>query len=153
MEDINLHFTGDFHAITSANNLISACIDNHLYQGNLLNIDEKRIIWKRCVDLNDRALREVTVGESSEKEITLSLLRATERPDPLSDLGQHNFTYVILPHGELSYGDINNEALIFNNPLVRAEALTVPECWLADGRLVLQSVKKAENSSHTNPAR
>lgn len=85
----------------------------------------------------------------SEKEITLSLLRATERPDPLSDLGQHNFTYVILPHGELSYGDINNEALIFNNPLVRAEALTVPECWLADGRLVLQSVKKAENSDMT----
>ena len=70
MADLNLHFTGDLHAITSANNLISACIDNHLYQGNLLNIDEKRIIWKRCVDLNDRALREVTVGESSEKEIT-----------------------------------------------------------------------------------
>ena len=70
MADLNLHFTGDLHAITSANNLISACIDNHLYQGNLLNIDEKRIIWKRCVDLNDRALREVTVGESSDKEVT-----------------------------------------------------------------------------------
>ena len=70
MADLNLHFTGDLHAITSANNLISACIDNHLYQGNVLNIDEKRIIWKRCVDLNDRALREVTVGESSDKEVT-----------------------------------------------------------------------------------
>ena len=70
MADLNLHFTGDLHAITSANNLISACIDNHLYQGNMLNIDENRIIWKRCVDLNDRALREVTVGESSDKEIT-----------------------------------------------------------------------------------
>lgn len=68
MADLNLHFTGDLHAITSANNLISACIDNHIYQGNVLNIDPERIVWKRCVDLNDRALREVTVGLSSEKE-------------------------------------------------------------------------------------
>lgn len=69
MADINLHFTGDIHAITTANNLISACIDNHLYQGNSLQIDPKRILWKRCVDLNDRALRSVEVGLSSSKEI------------------------------------------------------------------------------------
>lgn len=61
MEDINLHFTGDFHAITAANNLISAAIDNHLYFGNELNLDENNIIWKRTLDLNDRALREVTL--------------------------------------------------------------------------------------------
>ncbi len=62
MEDINLHFTGDFHAITSANNLLSAIIDNHLQQGNALNIDPRRIEWKRVVDMNDRALRNIVVG-------------------------------------------------------------------------------------------
>lgn len=62
MEDINLHFTGDFHAITSAHNLLSAMLDNHLHQGNTLNIDPRRILWKRVVDLNDRALRNVVVG-------------------------------------------------------------------------------------------
>lgn len=62
MEDINLHFTGDMHAITTANNALSALIDNHLHQGNELGLDPCRIIWKRVVDLNDRALRKVTVG-------------------------------------------------------------------------------------------
>lgn len=62
MEDINLHFTGDFHAITSANNLIAALLDNHITQGNVLNIDPRRIIWKRCLDMNDRQLRFVTNG-------------------------------------------------------------------------------------------
>lgn len=62
MEDINLHFTGDMHAITAANNLLSAAIDNHLTQGNALNIDLRRIVWKRCMDMNDRALRSVIVG-------------------------------------------------------------------------------------------
>lgn len=62
MEDINLHFTGDFHAITSANNLISALLDNHIQQGNALNIDTRRIVWKRALDLNDRALRNIVVG-------------------------------------------------------------------------------------------
>ena len=61
MEDINLHFTGDFHAITTANNLISAAIDNNLYFDNELNLDAERIIWKRTIDLNDRALREITL--------------------------------------------------------------------------------------------
>lgn len=65
MEDINLHFTGDMHAITTANNALSALIDNHLHQGNELGIDQRRIIWKRVVDLNDRALRHVTVGLGS----------------------------------------------------------------------------------------
>lgn len=62
MEDINLHFTGDFHAITSAHNLIAALIDNHLQQGNVLNIDPRRITWKRVVDMNDRALRNIVIG-------------------------------------------------------------------------------------------
>lgn len=62
MEDINLHFTGDIHAITTANNLIAAMLDNSLQQGNPLDIDERQIVWKRCVDLNDRALRKIVVG-------------------------------------------------------------------------------------------
>ena len=62
MEDINLHFTGDIHAISIANNLIAALIDNHLQQGNELNIDPRTVSWKRCVDLNDRALRNITIG-------------------------------------------------------------------------------------------
>ena len=62
MEDLNLHFTGDFHAITSANNLLAAMIDNHIHQGNVLNIDPNQIVWKRCVDMNDRALRNVVIG-------------------------------------------------------------------------------------------
>ena len=62
MEDINLHFTGDFHAIGAANNLLAAMLDNHIYQGNALNIDPRRIVWKRCVDMNDRQLRFVTDG-------------------------------------------------------------------------------------------
>src|SRR5690606_13359814 len=65
---LNLHFTGDIHAITTANNLVSAVIDNHIYQGNKLKIDPKRITWKRCIDLNDRALRKVTVAQDSSKE-------------------------------------------------------------------------------------
>ena len=62
MEDINLHFTGDYHAIGAANNLVAAMLDNHIYQGNALNIDPRRITWKRCVDMNDRQLRFVTDG-------------------------------------------------------------------------------------------
>ena len=62
MEDINLHFTGDFHAISSANNLLAALIDNHIYQGNVLDIDASSITWHRCVDMNDRALRDITLS-------------------------------------------------------------------------------------------
>ena len=62
MEDLNLHFTGDFHAITSANNLLAALLDNHIQQGNALGIDPRQILWKRCVDMNDRVLRNVVVG-------------------------------------------------------------------------------------------
>lgn len=69
MADLNLHFTGDLHAMTSANNLISACIDNHIFQGNELNINPDRIVWQRCMDLNDRALREVMVAVNSKKGI------------------------------------------------------------------------------------
>ncbi len=62
MDELNLHFTGDFHAITSANNLLAAMMDNHIHQGNALRIDTKQIVWKRCVDMNDRVLRNITVG-------------------------------------------------------------------------------------------
>ncbi|MCM1258935.1 MAG: formate--tetrahydrofolate ligase [Roseburia sp.] len=62
MEDLNLHFTGDFHAITSANNLLAALLDNHIQQGNALNIDPRQIVWKRCMDMNDRVLRNTVVG-------------------------------------------------------------------------------------------
>jgi len=62
MEDLNLHFTGDFHAITSANNLLAALLDNHLQQGNALQIDPRQVVWKRCIDMNDRALRNTVIG-------------------------------------------------------------------------------------------
>ena len=62
MEDINLHFTGDFHAITTAHNLLAALIDNHIFQGNALDLDVNRIVWKRVLDINDRALRHVVTG-------------------------------------------------------------------------------------------
>ncbi len=62
MEDLNLHFTGDFHAITSANNLLAAMLDNHIQQGNELQIDTRNIVWKRCLDMNDRALRNIVIG-------------------------------------------------------------------------------------------
>ena len=62
MEDLNLHFTGDFHAITSANNLLAAMLDNSIQQGNELNIDPNQVVWKRCVDINDRVLRNIVVG-------------------------------------------------------------------------------------------
>ena len=68
MEDLNLHFTGDFHAITSANNLLAALLDNHIQQGNELGIDTRQIVWKRCLDMNDRVLRNVVVGLGSKMD-------------------------------------------------------------------------------------
>lgn len=68
MEDLNLHFTGDFHAITSANNLLAALLDNHIQQGNALGIDTRQVVWKRCVDMNDRALRNIVVGLGSKAD-------------------------------------------------------------------------------------
>ena len=68
MEDLNLHFTGDFHAITSANNLLAALLDNHIQQGNELGIDPRQIVWKRCIDMNDRVLRNVVVGLGSKMD-------------------------------------------------------------------------------------
>ena len=62
MEDINLHFTGDFHAIGAANNLLAAMVDNHIHQGNELRMNPKRITWRRCVDMNDRQLRNIVDG-------------------------------------------------------------------------------------------
>jgi alpha-mannosidase len=85
----------------------------------------------------------------SEKEITLSLLRATERPDPLSDIGHHNFTYLILPHGSFNPDEINREALIFNNPIVKTEQLSADFLPTANGKLELTGVKKSENGEMT----
>ena len=68
MEDLNLHFTGDFHAITSANNLLAALLDNHIQQGNALRIDTRQVVWKRCLDMNDRVLRNVVVGLGSKAD-------------------------------------------------------------------------------------
>ena len=71
MEDLNLHFTGDFHAITSANNLLAAILDNHIQQGNELRIDTRQIVWKRCMDMNDRVLRNIVVGLGSKADGTV----------------------------------------------------------------------------------
>ncbi len=68
MEDLNLHFTGDFHAITSANNLLAALLDNHIQQGNALGIDPRQVVWKRCLDMNDRSLRNIVVGLGSKMD-------------------------------------------------------------------------------------
>jgi len=68
MEDLNLHFTGDFHAITAANNLLAALLDNHIQQGNALNIDTRQVVWKRCMDMNDRSLRNIVVGLGSKSD-------------------------------------------------------------------------------------
>ncbi len=68
MEDLNLHFTGDFHAITSANNLLAAILDNHIQQGNELRIDTRQVVWKRCLDMNDRSLRNIVVGMGSKMD-------------------------------------------------------------------------------------
>ena len=68
MEDLNLHFTGDFHAITSANNLLAAMLDNHIQQGNQLGIDPRQVVWKRCLDMNDRVLRNIVVGLGSKMD-------------------------------------------------------------------------------------
>ncbi len=83
MEEINLHFTGDMHAITTANNLVSACLDNSIYQGNELNIDPTKITWKRCLDCNDRTLRTITIGQGKatngpEREDHFCITVATE---------------------------------------------------------------------------
>lgn len=71
MEDLNLHFTGDFHAITSANNLLAALLDNHIQQGNELHIDTRQVVWKRCLDMNDRVLRNIVVGLGSKTDGTV----------------------------------------------------------------------------------
>lgn len=68
MEDLNLHFTGDFHAVTSANNLLAALLDNHIQQGNRLGIDPRQVVWKRCLDMNDRALRNIVIGLGEKKD-------------------------------------------------------------------------------------
>lgn len=83
MEDINLHFTGDMHAITAANNLVSAVLDNSLYQGNELNIDPQNVVWQRCLDCNDRTLRSITIGQKAkangiEREDHFCITVATE---------------------------------------------------------------------------
>ncbi len=71
MEDLNLHFTGDFHAITSANNLLAALLDNHIQQGNALRIDTRQVVWKRCLDMNDRVLRNIVIGLGNKMDGTV----------------------------------------------------------------------------------
>lgn len=78
MEDINLHFNGDFHAITSANNLLCAMIDNHIFQGNLLDIDENKIMFNRCMDMNDRALRDITINSKALHTEKFNITAASE---------------------------------------------------------------------------
>ena len=93
MEDLNLHFTGDLHAVTSANNLLAALLDNHIQQGNALNIDTRQIIWKRCLDMNDRVLRNIVVGIGSKadgvvrEEIMAILCLAEDMEDLKEKLG------------------------------------------------------------------
>lgn len=78
MDEINLHFTGDFHAITAANNLLCAMIDNHIFQGNELNIDENNILFNRCLDVNDRALRDITINSSYQRKEKFNITAASE---------------------------------------------------------------------------
>src|SRR6185295_18208893 len=82
-KDINLHFTGDFHAIAVANNLLSALLDNHIYSGNSLGIDVRRVTWRRCMDMNDRALRQINValgglGNGFPREDGFDIIAASE---------------------------------------------------------------------------
>src|SRR5215831_6689217 len=103
MEDVNLHFTGDFHAVTSAHNLLAAAVDNHLHHGNALGIDVRQVLWKRVLDVNDRALRQVVVGLggrmdgvpreggfliTSASEIMAALCLAQDLPDLKARLGR-----------------------------------------------------------------
>ena len=106
MEDMNLHFTGDFHAITSAHNLLSAMIDNHIYWGNELEIDERRISWRRVLDMNDRALRDVVRDLAGAGRIAAlprrrfsSLQAATRLEGEIEGIGQHA-THVRLSDGK-----------------------------------------------------
>ena len=142
MEDINLHFTGDFHAITAANNLLCAIIDNHLQQGNLLGIDQRRILFKRCLDMNDRALRNVIVGLGGK-------INGVPREDGFMITGEY-FDDCIMKQYELEAGDeiwvstdrsngifdirIGREGVepIFtgNGTLAEAFSLTVPEAGI-----------------------
>lgn len=120
MEDINLHFNGDFHAITSANNLLCSLIDNHIFQGNELNIDESNILFHRCLDLNDRALREVTVAQGNKNgverkdgftitaasEIMAIMCLACDFKDLKNRLG--NISVALNTNGEIVYAkDLN----------------------------------------------
>jgi formate--tetrahydrofolate ligase len=84
MEDINLHFTGDLHAITSANNLLAAAIDNHLHFGNALHIDPRTVTWKRCLDMNDRALRNILTGLGGKSEASRARAASRSPPPPRS---------------------------------------------------------------------
>ncbi len=91
MEDLNLHFTGDFHAITSANNLLAALLDNHIQQGNVLGIDPERIVWKRCIDMNDRVLRNIVVGLGKKIDGVEYDTQAVKQLKRLTELGFGSF--------------------------------------------------------------
>ena len=91
MEDLNLHFTGDFHAITSANNLLASLLDNHIQQGNVLGIDPERIVWKRCIDMNDRVLRNIVVGLGKKTDGVEYDTQAVKQLKRLTELGFGSF--------------------------------------------------------------
>ena len=117
MEEINLHFTGDIHAISTAHNLISACIDNHLMQGNELDIDVNNITWKRVLDMNDRALRNIVVGMGGRlngipRETSFQITVASEimaifcLADSIVDL-KKRIGKIVFPFQEMEYLDAN----------------------------------------------
>ena len=119
MEDINLHFTGDFHAITSANNLLSAIIDNHIHQGNELKI--KKVFFERCIDLNDRALKEITVGKGRQDKFTITsaseIMSILSLATNLSDLKRRL--------GNILVGQDENGKLIYAKDLKANDAMTI----------------------------
>ena len=104
MEELNLHFTGDFHAITSANNLLAALLDNHIQQGNELGIDPRQVVWKRCLDMNDRVLRNIVVGLGNKMDAMAALLKEALKPNLIQTLEHtpaivHGGPFANIAHG------------------------------------------------------
>lgn len=127
MEDLNLHFTGDIHAITTANNAICALLDNHIYQGNECNVDPTKIVFKRCLDLNDRTLRDITIGQGSHvngierkdgfnitvaSEIMAILCLATSLEDLKQRIGNIIIVEHILGYGTCLKGEIGTQGQV-----------------------------------------
>ena len=123
MEDLNLHFTGDFHAITSANNLLAALLDNHIQQGNALNIDTRQIVWKRCLDMNDRVLRNIVVGLGSKMDgfvredhfvitVASEIMAILCLADDLADLKRRLGRIIVAYNDKIAYEETLADCLI-----------------------------------------